>query len=118
MIIWTNGCFDTLHRGHLEMFKYAKSLGDKLVVGIDSDDKVKNDKGLNRPFNNVEDRKFVLECIKYIDEVVIFNSRQDLEDEIKHYTPDIMVIGSDWTELKFFDRIGEYSTTNIVESMK
>ena len=129
MIVWTNGCFDILHRGHLEMFKYAKSLGDKLVVGIDSDDKVKNDKGLNRPFNNVEDRKFVLECIKYIDEVVIFNSRQDLEDEIKHYTPDIMVIGSDWkekevigrqycTELKFFDRIGEYSTTNIVESMK
>jgi D-beta-D-heptose 7-phosphate kinase/D-beta-D-heptose 1-phosphate adenosyltransferase len=127
--VWTNGCFDILHRGHLEMFKYAKSLGDKLVVGIDSDDKVKNDKGLNRPFNNVEDRKFVLECIKYIDEVVIFNSRQDLEDEIKHYTPDIMVIGSDWkekevigrqycTELKFFDRIGEYSTTNIVESMK
>ena len=124
--VWTNGCFDILHRGHLEMFKYAKSLGDKLVVGIDSDDKVKNDKGLNRPFNNVEDRKFVLECIKYIDEVVIFNSRQDLEDEIKHYTPDIMVIGSDWkekevigrqycTELKFFDRIDGYSTTHILQ---
>ena len=58
VIVWTNGCFDILHRGHFEMFKYAKSLGDELIVGIDSDDKVRKDKGPNRPFNNVEDRKF------------------------------------------------------------
>jgi len=128
MIVWTNGCFDILHRGHLEMFKYAKSLGDELIVGIDSDDKVREDKGPNRPFNSVEDRKFVLECIRYIDEVVVFDSRQGLEDEIRQLAPDVMVIGSDWkekevigqqycTELKFFDRIGEYSTTNILEGM-
>jgi D-beta-D-heptose 7-phosphate kinase/D-beta-D-heptose 1-phosphate adenosyltransferase len=128
VIVWTNGCFDILHRGHLEMFKYAKSLGDELIVGIDSDDKVREDKGPNRPFNSVEDRKFVLECIRYIDEVVVFDSRQGLEDEIRQLAPDVMVIGSDWkekevigqqycTELKFFDRIGEYSTTNILEGM-
>ena len=51
MIVWTNGCFDILHRGHLEMFKYARSCGDRLVVGIDSDDKVKLDKGPSRPVN-------------------------------------------------------------------
>jgi len=111
------------------MFKYAKSLGDKLIVGIDSDDKVRKDKGPNRPFNSVEDRKFALECIKYIDEVVVFDTRQDLEDKIRQRSPDIMIVGSDWkekevvgeqycTELKFFDRIQGYSTTNILEGMK
>ena len=127
-LVWTNGCFDVLHRGHFEMFKYAKSLGDELVVGIDSDEKVRKDKGQHRPFNNVEDRKFALECIRYIDEVVVFNSRKALKEEIKQLAPDIMVIGSDWKgkevigqeyakELKFFDRIGDYSTTNILESI-
>ena len=128
-MVWTNGCFDVLHRGHFEMFKYAKSLGDELIVGIDSDDKVKKDKGPNRPHNNVEDRKFALECIKYIDEVVVFDTRQDLEDKIRQLSPDIMIVGSDWkekevvgkqycTELKFFDRIGGYSTTNILNGIK
>ena len=72
-LVWTNGCFDVLHRGHFELFKHAKSLGDTLIVGIDADKKVKNDKGTDRPVNNQEDRKFALESIKYIDEVVIFN---------------------------------------------
>ena len=126
-IVWTNGCFDILHRGHFEMFKYAKSLGDQLIVGIDSDEKVRKDKGEHRPFNSVEDRKFALECIKYIDEVVVFESREGLEQEIRQLQPDIMVVGSDWkgkevigvrycTELKFFDRIDGYSTTNILEN--
>ena len=108
------------------MFKYAKSLGDKLIIGIDSDEKVRNDKGNDRPFNNVEDRKFALECIKYIDEVVVFNSREELESKIKSLQPHIMVIGSDWRgktvvgsqhvgKVEFFERIGDYSTTNILE---
>ena len=126
-IVWTNGCFDILHRGHFEMFKYAKSFGEQLIVGIDSDEKVRKDKGPHRPFNSAEDRKFALECIKHIDEVVIFNSREELEQEIRQLQPDIMIIGSDWkgktvvgeqycTELKFFDRIEGYSTTNILEN--
>jgi rfaE bifunctional protein nucleotidyltransferase chain/domain len=126
-IVWTNGCFDILHRGHFEMFKYAKSFGEQLIVGIDSDEKVKKDKGADRPFNSAKDRKFALECIRYIDEVIIFNSREELEQEIKQLSPDVMVIGSDWkgktvvgeqycTELKFFDRIEGYSTTNILEN--
>ena len=127
--VWTNGCFDVLHRGHLEMLKYAKSLGDYLIVGIDSDAKVKKDKGEQRPHNCVEDRKFTLQCISYVDTVVVFDSTETLSQTIKAINPAIMVIGSDWKgktvigeeyckEVKFFDRIDGYSTTNILESNK
>ena len=71
MKIWTNGCFDILHRGHIEMFRYAKSLGDELVVGVDSDEKVKLDKGEDRPINNLQDRILMLQSIKYIDKVYL-----------------------------------------------
>lgn len=124
--IWTNGCFDVLHRGHFEMLKYAKSLGDYLIVGIDTDEKVKGDKGDHRPYNSQEDRKFALESIRYVDEVIVFNSSNQLKNLIKVLKPDIMVIGSDWkgktvvgqefSTVKFFDRIGDYSTTNILEN--
>jgi D-glycero-beta-D-manno-heptose 1-phosphate adenylyltransferase len=125
-IIWTNGCFDILHKGHIALFKYAKSLGSKLYVGIDSDEKVKKDKGNDRPFNNVQDRKEVLEAIKYIDGVFVFNDTQGLDDLIRVVGPNIMVIGSDWkgktvvgeqhvNKLVFFDRLKNYSTTNILE---
>jgi rfaE bifunctional protein nucleotidyltransferase chain/domain len=124
--VWTNGCFDILHRGHLEMLKYAKSLGDYLIVGIDSDAKVKKDKGEQRPHNCVEDRKFALQCISYVDTVVVFDSTEALSQTIKAINPAIMVIGSDWEgktvigeeyckEVKFFDRIEGYSTTRILE---
>jgi len=129
MIIWTNGCYDVLHRGHIELFKYAKSLGHILIVGIDSDQKVKKDKGDDRPINNSEDRKFLLESIRYIDKVLIFNSKEELKNLIKDIKPDIMVIGSDWKgkpvvgqehakKLVFFDRIGDYSTTKIINKGK
>ena len=74
--VWTNGCFDILHRGHIEMLAYAKSLGKHLVVGIDSDKKVKLDKGISRPYNTEEDRKTMLTSLKYVDEVVIFDTPQ------------------------------------------
>jgi len=129
MKIFANGCFDILHRGHIELFKYAKSLGNKLIVGIDSDEKVKRDKGQDRPFNYLKDRIAMLEAIKYIDEVVSFDTRQELEDLIKTHNPDVLVVGSDWKgkevvgdifakEVKFFDRIGDYSTTKILENNK
>ena len=127
--VWVNGCFDVLHRGHFELFKHAKSLGDYLVVGIDADRKVKKDKGKNRPVNNQEDRKFALESIKYIDKVVIFNTKEELEKTIKEISPSIMVIGSDWKEkdvvgqqhvkeVVFYERIKNYSTTNILKHEK
>ena len=126
-VVWTNGCFDIIHRGHVELFKYAKSLGHYLIVGIDSDEKIKQDKGSLRPVNNAGDRKFVLKSIRYIDEVVQFNDAEELNYLIKQANPDIMIIGSDWKnkevvgrehtkELVFFDRIEGYSTTSILEN--
>jgi rfaE bifunctional protein nucleotidyltransferase chain/domain len=124
--VWINGCFDVIHRGHVELFKYASSLGDFLVVGIDTDERVRANKGSNRPFNSLEDRIFVLESIKYIDDVVHFSSDRELEDQIKKANPDMMIVGSDWENKKiiggqlvenllYFKRVGDYSTTRILE---
>jgi D-beta-D-heptose 7-phosphate kinase/D-beta-D-heptose 1-phosphate adenosyltransferase len=126
--IFTNGCFDVLHRGHLELFQHAKNQG-YLYVGIDSDAKVKLDKGKDRPYNKLEDRIKMLEALRFIDEVRSFNNTQGLEDLIKEISPDIMVLGSDWrgkkvvgeqyaTELQFFERIHGYSTTGILKYIK
>ena len=97
--------------------------------GIDSDKKVVEDKGPTRPFNSQTDRMKVLRAIKYIDDVIIFDSTEELSETIRKISPDIMVIGSDWEskkvigqehtkELKFFNRIDGYSTTNILENRK
>jgi rfaE bifunctional protein nucleotidyltransferase chain/domain len=126
-VIWTNGCFDILHRGHIELFKFCKSQGDYLVVGIDTDKRVKENKGPDRPFNKEEDRSFFLESIKYIDKVVMFSSDEELGQRLVENGVDIMIVGSDWqgkrvvgeekvNKVLFFDRIGTYSTTNILEA--
>ena len=125
MKVWTNGCFDVLHRGHLELFRYAKSLGDKLYVGIDSDYKVNKDKGHDRPVFSEDDRKAIVSAMRYVDGVYIFDSKHELEQLIKKISPDIIVVGSDWEgkvvvgeeytkEVKFFKRIPQYSTTKII----
>lgn len=124
--IWVNGCFDILHRGHYELFNYAKSLGDKLIVGIDTDEKVSKDKGPTRPYNNIEDRLYALNSLKAIDLTYIFNTREELIRLIKQSSPDILVVGSDWKgkeivggeyakEIVYFNRIKDYSTTNILK---
>lgn len=123
--VWVNGCFDILHRGHYELFNYAKSLGDFLVVGIDSDEKVAQDKGPDRPYNKIDDRIYALQSLKAIDLVKVFNTKERLIDLIRQYRPDILVVGSDWKgkeivggeyakEIVYFNRIGDYSTTNIL----
>ena len=125
--VWVNGCFDVLHRGHIELLKYAKSQGTFLIVGIDTDDRIKKMKGIFRPFNNQEDRLFFLESIKYVDHVELFDSDEELIEKLSLFKPDIMVVGSDYkdkqvigsehaNELKFFDRIKGYSTTRILEN--
>jgi D-beta-D-heptose 7-phosphate kinase/D-beta-D-heptose 1-phosphate adenosyltransferase len=127
--IWTNGCFDILHIGHIELFRYAKSLGDKLVVGIDADDRVKRLKGPSRPINNQQDRKKFLESIKYIDKVVIFSSSDGLVSEIKINNIDLIVVGDDYRNQKvigsecvdeviFFPKIPNLSTSAILNGSK
>lgn len=126
--VFVNGTFDVLHRGHLLLFEYAKSFGDYLIVAIDSDERIKEKKGPSRPINSLEDRAFMLANLYHIDEVRTFDSDEDLKELVKYYKPDIMVVGSDWKdkpvigsqyakELKFFDRIDEYSSTKIIQSI-
>lgn len=127
-IVFVNGCFDVLHPGHIQLFEYAKSLGDYLIVAIDSDEKVSQMKGKSRPIFCQEDRSKVLQSIRHIDVVHIFNSKEELEDLIKTINPDIMVVGSDWKgkevvgehyakAVRFFDRVGEYSTTRTLQGL-
>jgi len=95
MIVFTNGCFDILHRGHLEYLKESKSLGSKLIVGINSDESVKRLKGKPRPINNQFDRKALLEELRCVDEVIIFNEDTPYE-LIKRISPDIITKGGDY----------------------
>lgn len=128
MNIFVNGTFDILHRGHLELLNYAKSLGNYLCVGIDTDERVKEKKGPTRPIHNQDERKFFLENLKAVDEVKLFSSDEELEGLVKSFKPDIMVVGSDWkdksvigsyyaAELIFFDRIGDYATTKTIQDI-
>jgi len=121
--IFTNGCFDILHRGHLELLRYCHSLG-KVIVGLNSDKSVRQLKGHHRPINTEKDRKFFLESLSFVDEVIIFHENTPY-NLIKQIKPDIIVkggdysvdniIGSDICEVKIFNYIDGYSTTKIIE---
>ncbi len=124
--VFVNGCFDILHRGHIELFKFANSLGDKLIVALDTDDRIKISKGESRPHNRLEDRREMLLAIRWIDKVLSFSTDSELENLIKNIKPDRMIVGSDWQgknvigaqhakNLIFFERIGEYSTTKTIQ---
>ncbi len=126
-VIFTNGVFDILHIGHLELLKYAKSLGKKLIVGINSDDSVKKIKGPDRPINDVDKRKKQLEMLPWVDEVKVFGEDNPYK-LMKEVMPDIIVKGGDWTvettignelaEVKIFSRIEGHSTSDIIEKIK
>jgi rfaE bifunctional protein nucleotidyltransferase chain/domain len=126
--IWTNGCFDILHIGHIKLLEFAKTQGDYLIVGIDSDSRVKELKGKERPINPEELRKEFLLSIKYVDEVVIFDSSESLSNNIKnHNIRSIVVgdeyrskkvIGSEHAEVIFFEKIPNLSSTGIIEKIR
>lgn len=126
--IVVNGTFDILHRGHLDVLNYAKSLGDFLLVCIDTDARVKELKGDTRPINSEMDRVLLLANLKAVDMIRTFGSDQELEDILKEYQPEIMVKGSDWKgkpivgeqyckEIVFIERTNDYSTTNTIQSI-
>ncbi len=123
-VIFTNGCFDILHRGHFELLKYCKSLGSTVIVGLNSDKSVKKLKGESRPFNNQKDRKFALESCKYVDHVMIFDETTPY-NLINQLKPDIIVKGGDYKKkdvvgydiatVKIFKFVKGYSTTNVLK---
>lgn len=124
--IFTNGCFDILHKGHIEYLKKSKSLGAKLIVGLNSDSSIKKLKGNDRPFISQEDRKAVLESLDCVDEVIIFDDETPYE-LIKKIKPDIITKGGDYTrkedvvghdiaEIVILPFIEGYSTTRLLEN--
>ena len=131
-IVFTNGVFDIIHRGHVAYLNEAKALGNYLIVGLNADSSVKRLKGDSRPVNKEDDRKFVMENLKAVDEVIIFTEDTPF-NLISKIIPDILVKGGDWKEdqivgsdivkqnggkvfsLKFIDN---YSTTGIIEKIK
>ena len=123
--VFVNGTFDILHVGHLALLEYAFNQGEMLTVAIDSDRRIRELKGLDRPINNQQDRKTMLECLYMVDEVYVFDTDQELVELIKQHC-DIMVKGSDYQgrpiigseyckEIKFYERIEKYSTTEIIQ---
>jgi D-sedoheptulose 7-phosphate isomerase len=94
-LVFTNGCFDILHPGHIDLLSRAKQLGTKLIVGINSDAAVKAIKGRSRPINNQDDRREVLLNLRSVDEVVIFEELTP-DNLIKQIKPDVLVKGGDW----------------------
>lgn len=132
MIVFTNGCFDIVHAGHIDLLERARALGTKLIVGINSDESVRAIKGTDRPINDQEARKAVLLGLNAVDEVIIFNELTP-EDLIKDIRPDVLVKGGDWKveEMIGGDFVNGYggkvislplkngfSTTNIVEKIR
>jgi D-beta-D-heptose 7-phosphate kinase/D-beta-D-heptose 1-phosphate adenosyltransferase len=125
-IVFTNGCFDILHRGHISLLEYCKRLGTQVIVGLNSDASVKKLKGDSRPIVSEKDRKFMLESIRYVDKVIIFNEETPY-NLIKKIKPDIIVKGGDYTEeqvvgndiceVKLFDYEEKYSTTKIIQNI-
>lgn len=131
-IVFTNGCFDIIHLGHIKYLSKAKKLGDVLVVGLNSDSSVRAIKGKSRPINNERDRAGVLASLNFIDYVTVFNESMP-ERLIKKLRPDVLVKGADW---KAKDIVGNefvksyggkvarvpfvkgYSTTSIINRVK
>jgi len=122
--IIVNGTFDLLHPGHVALLNYARDLGDHLTVAIDADQRVRRLKGVSRPVNNQETRKFMLENLKSVDQVKIFYSDQELVDIVRSCS--IMVKGSDYRgqpivgsdvidQIVFFERLDDYSTTKTIQ---
>ena len=95
-IVFTNGCFDLLHKGHIDLLTVASKYGDKLIVGINSDESVKKLKGEDRPVENQRTRKKKLLNIKYVDDVYVFEESTPL-NIIKSICPDVLVKGADYT---------------------
>ena len=129
--VWVNGCFDVLHRGHIELLKFArgKAEGCEVIVGVDSDERVRKAKGKDRPVNTLEDRLVVLQSLSFVDRVFSFDTDDELVDLLKQHAPKYRVIGSDYKtkpivgedysgEIVYYDLKSGYSSTCTIEKLK
>ncbi len=131
-VVFTNGCFDILHLGHVDYLEKARALGDKLVLGLNTDDSISRFKGANRPIQDENSRAHILASLQFIDLVVFFNEDTPLS-LISELLPDVLVKGSDYLAenivgadvvkrsggvVKTIDFVPGYSTTRIVEKIK
>ena len=131
-VVFSNGCFDILHLGHIDYLEKARKLGDRLVIGLNSDESVKLLKGAERPINKSEARLRMLAALEFVDGVTIFEEETP-EYLINYLLPDILVKGKDYQvenivgakavidnggEVKTIDLVEGYSTTGIIEKLK
>jgi D-beta-D-heptose 7-phosphate kinase/D-beta-D-heptose 1-phosphate adenosyltransferase len=129
-LVFTNGCFDILHRGHVTYLAFARDQGDALVVGVNSDQSVRQNKGDNRPINNEQDRAYVLASLRCVDYVVIFDEKEP-KDLIAKILPHVLVKGKDWAHyvsgrevveanggrVVLADMVEGRSTTNVIDKI-
>lgn len=126
--VWLNGTFDVLHLGHIKLFQHAKELYPNSIVcvGVDTDDRIRQMKGSNRPINPLHYRVEFLKSIRYIDEVTTFATDDELRNKIALFTPDVMCIGDDYRNrnivgeeliphIEYVKRFDNLSTTSLIE---
>ncbi|MGY8988716.1 MAG: D-glycero-beta-D-manno-heptose 1-phosphate adenylyltransferase [Flavobacteriales bacterium] len=131
-IVFTNGCFDLVHRGHIEVLANTADLGDRLIIGLNSDSSIKNLKGENRPIINETSRSILLSSLQFVDAIVFFSDETPL-NLIKTLIPDILAKGGDYKvtdiagnevvlenggEVILVPFIDGFSSTNIIEKIK
>ncbi len=131
-VVFTNGCFDILHQGHLDILQYSKSLGHKLVVALNTDASVQKLKGPDRPINNESLRSEIMASLYYVDAVILFGEETPLQ-VIETIVPDVLVKGGDYKksevvgadvieahggEVVIFSYLEGYSTTSLIENIK
>jgi len=125
--VFVNGTFDVLHIGHLDLLNAAKAYGNYLLVALDTDERIKDKKGKDRPFNNQINRVALMSNLKSVDRVEVFGSDDELKAIIKNYSPDIMIVGSDWEgkpiigseyakEIRYYKRENDESSTKTIQS--
>lgn len=127
--VWVNGCFDLIHGGHIDLLRFAKSLnGDQLIVGLDSDERIRKFKGKYRPILRLEERMKIISAFSFVDKVVSFNNDNELKNHIINNNIGVMVVGEEYKYeevvgsehtriIAFYPRIEGKSSTNIVNKI-
>jgi len=132
IIVFTNGCFDILHAGHIKLLKESKKLGDKLIIGLNSDESIKNLKGKERPINNNYNRSIMLATLSFVDLIVFFSDKTPLK-LIEKISPNVLTKGADYSitsivgakkvlsyggDVKIIPLIPNLSTTDLIKKYK